>query len=345
MVRQIDLRELPEAEFGYVCKGEGKFPRMVQFSDGTLFVTTHRGTHKPGPNNAQYGFRSADGGRTWEGPFALCDRPGIDPRSPAIGVAPDGTLCAGWKELPFERQDESEVVFQRSPDRGEHWELVGVVAMPEKNRLGHTYGKLLFEDDGAILMHVYTFPSPGATGCKRAMDSRLFESADHGATWQRRGLIAERANETAIIRRRDGALLAAARTDERDPRLIALTSSDDGRTWTAHGPITGPREIPAELLRLSNGWLVCFYGQRNPPYGVCAKVSFDDGETWADDFDLLVEDSWPTRDCGYPTAELLSNGAVVVAWYVNSDGPASLREERQCRRLRFPEKALIDAIA
>ena len=345
MARLIDLREAPGAEPGHICKSEGKFPRMVQFPDGTLFVTTHRGTHKVGPANAQYGFRSADGGRTWEGPFALCDRAGVDPRSPAIGVAPDGTLCAGWKELPLDWPEESEVVFYRSADRGETWRRVGVADVPGKDRLGHTFGKLVFEEDGVILMHVYTFAKGEAERQTAPRESWLLESSDGGATWAPRGKIADDANETSVIRRRDGSLLAAVRAcGAEGQRLITVTSTDGGRVWGARQAITGVHEIPGGWLKLSEGRLVCFYGHRNPPYGVRGRISFDEGETWREDVTLVVDDTWPTRDCGYPTAERLPDGTCVVAWYVNHDDPEDVLEQRQCRRLVFTEQALLRSV-
>ena len=345
-MREIDLRGLAGSQTGAVARGEGKFPRLARFADGTLFVATHRGTHQFGVENALYGFSSSDGGHRWDGPFAMHDEPGIDPRSLAVGVGPDDVLYAGWHENRGAQRDDSRVAFHRSLDGGRAWERIGVLDLGDPDRFGHwqPFGKLLFEEDGAILMHCYVYPRRQPAETTEGQDAHLYESRDGGATWSLRAVIAKAANESSIIRRSDGSLLAVSRTAESPPHLIALTSDDGGRTWACQGAVSGDWEIPGECVQLQAGPLLCFFGRRHPPFGVRARVSDDEGRSWRDDVELVIDDSWPTRDCGYPTVELAPGGPLVIAWYVNNDDPVDVRAERQCRWLLVDPAALVAAM-
>jgi len=343
--RLIDLRELPGSKSGHVVKGEGKFPRFAQFADGAVFVATHRGTHKPGRDNSLQGFVSDDGGRTWSEPRAMFHEPGIDPRSPVVGVGPDGTLYAGWRERKWDEPSDSRVAFYRSEDRGRTWTFVGEVELPDADRVGHPYGKLLFED-GRILMPVYTIAKSG----EGVMDSRLFVSTDGGATWTQRSIIREGANETFVMRRPDGDMQAFYRDNQPEVRSVEeklwlTVSADDEQTWGQPTLLTGPGEHPAEAIFLDDQTLICFYSHRQDPFGVRARVSHDAGRTWRDDVELVVDDTWSHYDCGYPTAELVDDGeTLLIAWYVNRDGSGNLDRDRQCRTLRVDVAGILKSL-
>lgn len=338
----IDLRTFDGADAGVVCAGEGKFPRLAQYADGALFVAGHRGFHYLSyEGNSLQGFVSDDGGRSWSAPLPMCERDGVDPRSPAVGVGPDGILYAGWKELRSADPTDSRILFHRSADRGASWERRAEVPIPEPDRRGHTYGKLLFEDDGTILMNVYTYV-PG----RKEMDARIYAGRDGGTTWTRRGLIGEGLNETSLYRRADGDLLAFARTADEEERVRCMRSDDGGRSWRQEALVTSAKEIPAECVSLGDGLVVCFFGRRHAPCGVRARVSDDDGLTWREDLEILVDDGCPDFDCGYPTATVVDDHLLVL-WYVNNDhaAPDRVAAERRCLRLRCPVDALRAALS
>jgi hypothetical protein len=336
-MKVIDLRALEGGETGFVVKGEGKFPRLAQFPDGTLYIATHRGTHQPDPENSLQGLVSLDGGRTWSGPRPMFRKHGIDPRSPALGVGPDGILYAGWRERDWQDAFDSRVAFYRSEDRGGRWEFVSEVRVPDSERVGHPYGKLLFDGD-RTLMCVYTVAEDSA----EPMDSRLFETRDGGRSWRQLSVISENANETAMHRRRDGSLVAIYR-DDGPAGLWSRLSGDGGRTWGPARTVSRPGEHPAETVSLS-GRVLCFYGRRHRPFGVRARVSEDEGLSWRDDVVLVADDTCASPDCGYPTVARTGDGHVFVAWYVNSDQPEDLNAERQCRYLRCREQAINEAL-
>lgn len=341
----LDLRELPGSEQGYVVKGEGKFPRFAQYADGAVFVATHRGSHQPGRDNSLQGFVSTDGGRTWSAAREMFHQPGIDPRSPAVGVGPDDVLYAGWRERTWDDPAESRVAFYCSEDRGKGWTFVGEVTLPDADRVGHPYGKLLFANN-RIFMPVYTIAKSG----NGVMDSRLMVSDDGGVNWQQQGIIQTGANETFVMRGRSGDILAFYRDNQPgirsiEEKLWLCISKDEGRTWGKSAQLTDKGQHPAEAVFLDEQTLLCFYSHRNKPFGVRARVSHDAGRTWREDIELVVEDTWTHYDCGYPTIELVDDGAtLLIAWYVNRDGSGNLERDRQCRTLRLDVKQLRKAV-
>ena len=339
--RLIDLRNLPGSEQGHVVKGEGKFPRFARFDDGAVFVATHRGSHQSARSNSLQGFVSTDGGRTWSEPREMFYKPGIDPRSPAVGVGPDGVLYAGWRERKWDDPADSRVAFYRSEDRGRNWTFVSEINLPDETRVGHPYGKLLIDND-RILIPVYTIAKTG----KGPMDSRLFVSNDRGESWHQQSIIQEGANETFVTRRPNGDVLAFYRDNHPDIRgieekLWLRVSQDAGQTWGEAVRLTTAGQHPAEAVCLDNRTWVCFYSHRTKPFGVRARVSDDAGHTWRGDIELMVDDTWTHFDCGYPTAELVDDGdTLLIAWYVNNDKPEDLQRDRQCRMLRVKADAL-----
>ena len=67
----------------------------------------------------------------------------------------------------------------------------------------------------------------------------------------------------------------------KDEHLELFASGDDGQTWNGRGPVSLPKEIPADLLRLRDGSILLSYGSRlRGALGVHARISRDDGLTW-----------------------------------------------------------------
>lgn len=98
-------------------------------------------------------------------------------------------------------------------------------------------------------------------------------------------------------------------------------SPNDGQSWyLLNGPRIENSGNPATLTRLKNGDLAMAYGWRRYPYGLRARVSSDDGQTWSDE-SILRKDgsSW---DIGYPRTVQRNDGKCVTMYYYhNSDRP------------------------
>jgi hypothetical protein len=93
-------------------------------------------------------------------------------------------------------------------------------------------------------------------------------------------------------------------------------SHDNGFTWAFLSKVadTGQHNgNPPSLVRLRDGRLVVAYGVRQPPFGMRAKVSNDEGATWGDEIVLRADGR--TWDLGYPRTVQRSDGKLITLYY------------------------------
>ncbi|MEZ6045861.1 MAG: sialidase family protein [Planctomycetaceae bacterium] len=77
---------------------------------------------------------------------------------------------------------------------------------------------------------------------------------------------------------------------------------------------------PATLTRLDDNRLAMVYGYRRAPYGIRAKISTDNGQTWNKELILRADSaSW---DIGYPRTILRPDGKLVSIYYYHTEGQA-----------------------
>ena len=101
------------------------------------------------------------------------------------------------------------------------------------------------------------------------------------------------------------------------PRDGAGEPGDDrGSSWVGLGSVTLGGQHPAHLLTLSDGRVLMVYGMRNRGlYGVSARISDDDGDSWGPP-ELL--DRWEAAtNGGYPASVQTADGTLVTAYYCN----------------------------
>ncbi len=89
-------------------------------------------------------------------------------------------------------------------------------------------------------------------------------------------------------------------------RLLAQPEEDSG-----HGG------NPPSLVTLQDGRLCLTYGYRNPPYGIRARTSDDEGQTWSTP--VILRDDGGSHDLGYPRSVQRSDGKVVTVYYFNDE--------------------------
>ena len=102
-------------------------------------------------------------------------------------------------------------------------------------------------------------------------------------------------------------------------------SDDNGISWkymTRPVPDTGMGGNPPTLTKLQDGRLCMTYGYRAAPFGIRARLSDDDGESWSDA--IILRDDGGNHDLGYPRTVQRSDGTMVTAYYFN-DHPGSER--------------------
>ncbi len=91
-------------------------------------------------------------------------------------------------------------------------------------------------------------------------------------------------------------------------------SPDDGKSWyLLDSPRIENAGNPATLTRLANGNLALAYGWRSAPYGMRARISDDNGQTWSQERILRADGaSW---DIGYPRTVQRPDGKCVTIYY------------------------------
>lgn len=95
-------------------------------------------------------------------------------------------------------------------------------------------------------------------------------------------------------------------------------SKDDGQTWRyLDRPVskTGMGGNPPAMITLQDGRLCLTYGYRADPYGIRAKLSSNDGSTWADE--IVLRDDGGSHDLGYPRTVQRPDGTIVTVYYFN----------------------------
>ena len=167
---------------------------------------------------------------------------------------------------------------------------------------------------GTLLLQTY-----GLKEMQRASTTGVLKSDDKGQTWSYLSVVADgsswNSGEPALAVTRSGRLICMMRTGG---YLLESTSEDNGSTWKKpwYTPLHAV-ESPANLLRLSNGDVLCTYGYRGEPgtVGVKAAISCDEGETWGPE-NIIVE-GFPNWDCGYASSVELEDGRVLTTYYYN----------------------------
>lgn len=97
---------------------------------------------------------------------------------------------------------------------------------------------------------------------------------------------------------------------------IDLYASDDlGVSWRFMHTVThtGTFGNPPAMLWLRDGRLCMAYGFRNPPFGMRARFSADDGATWSEE--VILRDDGGDADLGYPRMVQRSDGRLVTVYY------------------------------
>jgi sialidase-1 len=132
----------------------------------------------------------------------------------------------------------------------------------------------------------------------------------------------------------NGEILCHIRIQQRNGESEVFTtcqskSSDGGRTWSKPVQILGDLEgAPSHLLRHSSGMLIATYGRREPPFGIRAMFSRDNGQTW--DAGHVIYENTISRDLGYPATVELRDGKLATVFYahIREDGPAVICQQK-----------------
>jgi len=319
---------LPGAEFYIAIDNQGLWPNLTLLPNGEIGAAVYNHpSHGLGSGSNVEFWVSADGGRMWEFRSTLSDL-GDEPSgirmNHAVGLNRHGELVAlvsGYHEgqqLPY-----LPVQCCISGNDGRTWErcLLDNAAVP--------FGDVVGLPDGRLACPMYKSISREP----RRYDSSVFFSSDDGRTWGDPRTVAENVSETYLLRCRDGAWLAAARTacpDRMDNSLphgrgeLLYRSEDEGRTWSEGKPVSPQGQENAHLLELRDGRILLSLTSRIPGlFGVVMRLSEDGGATWSLPVVLISAPctDWHKTDSGYPSAVQLDDGAIVTAYYFGPKKP------------------------
>jgi len=271
--------------------------------------------------------RSLDGGETWsiEKPEALIPpAPEQEVTETGISLGPRPVPCPG--NIPFSHPgfaftarrmggDTGPSRFYYSTDRGRNWS--GPFIMPDFDTPGvAARTDYLVDGEREFTMFLTVAKSNGREGhsiCVRTLDG--------GKTWERISFIGPEPGEDefsimpSTVRLSAEELFTAVRLRQ---SIDTYRSPDNGKTWEYAGrPVSDTgRGNPPDLLRLSDGRLVLVYGYRAEPYGIRARISSDQGESWGEDF--ILRDDGGNWDVGYPRSVQRSDGKLVTVYYFNN---------------------------
>lgn len=295
---------------------------------------------------------SHDGGETWDPESVTVAMPesarwGFT--SPACLILRDGTLLVfAVANTAVGQRNGSESRFRggyvaRSTDRGKTW------STPERIdawplRVAGPWDNPIEMPDGNLVMAVYgALDSANAVGTYRDPSrATLLWSDDKGLNWYAYGTIAydpsglRQFYEPSIARTPDGRLVALSRErlgafGNNPPAgyLFFSESEDGGATWS-QARRTEVWGYPADLVTLKDGSVLNVYGHRKDPMSVKVVVS-EDGRTWreknasvmytAPNYDTrnmagsnaVIDSGY--RHIGYPSATVLDDGTVLVAFH------------------------------
>ena len=261
--------------------------------------------------------RSTDGGVTWttEVP-TFADKDGEDPL----------TLT---KPIDFSDPDLAlrfrNATFAYSLDRARTWS--GPFALPTYGRPGLlARTDYLVEGRDRVTAFVAAEKDGGGEG-----QPLCIRTEDGGISWDLVGWIGPQPPAgygyaimpSTVALPGDGYLSIIRRGGVFDGRkswwIEPYVSPDDGQSWyLLDEPTIDNAGNPAAMIRLRDGRIAMTYGWRTAPYGMRARLSNDDGQTWSDEI-ILDQDS-ASWDIGYPRTVQRADGNCVTLYYNHPRG-------------------------
>ena len=266
--------------------------------------------------------RSTDGGRTWGERDVVADNnklneelqyaPPAKYETPGDFTNPD-TLLACWS-TPNSGEPDIKAWIKRSEDGGRSW---GPAVLLPDCGIPRYQGRpsYVVREDGTILL--FLTAQPETDPHDRPV---VFSSKDGGCDWALHSYMPGSSLYRVICPSPallpDGTILTAVRCK---PSMTSafneLYASDDGGlTWRFMNRINEQGDT-CDLIRLQDGRLFIVYGYRRPPFGIRAKISEDNGQTWGPE--LVLRDDGGSLDLGYPRCLQLADGTIVASYYFN----------------------------
>ncbi|MSP13215.1 MAG: exo-alpha-sialidase [Chloroflexi bacterium] len=303
--------------------------------NGDILVAFRDGSEHISADGKLVTVRSRDGGKTWGEYQVLRETPYTDEREINLTQLRNGTLLVSvYADDSYDGEDRYTlplvnpgyrgrphgIYVGRSTDNGQTWTFPETAMDPSPFKRVDVSEKIIELPNGRLLMPVYGNPQVGS----RDTVSSVYASDDQGHHWRYLSTIATVPGhspcEPAMVLTRTGRLIVMNRT-QKSGGHIQCNSDDSGQTWSTpvHTNVPGLNH-PCVMQELPSGDILCIYGTRQDPAGLYAVASHDNGASWDMQHYRVIRDDFPNVDIGYPSAALLPDGRILVAYYFNMFG-------------------------
>ncbi len=323
------------------------WPSIAIDTDGVLYVVNSgfRVSHVcPFGKTSMY--KSFDGGKTWSIPMVINDTY-LDDRDAGILFLGGKKLLVTWFSHPAKAYMKEYADGIRKTWSGSAGVLDAYPTIPEEFAAGGSFVRLS-NDSGYTWGETIKVPVSSPHGPNVLKNGNIvylgkamytdaeprgavaaYGSSDGGHTWARLGgvpipdgLSVDNFHEPHVLELDDGRLLGMIRAQGSGVgcggqgtysgfTMYATTSNDGGKTWSMPKSL-GVSGSPPHLLKHLSGAIICSFARREEPYSERALVSYDGGETWADEY--ILHETVP-GDIGYPASAELPNGEVITVYY------------------------------
>lgn len=321
---------------------------IIKLQNGDILLFTRKATEHFSNDGDIIMIRSKDNGKTWGDKRIVSSKKDLDEREGCGIQLRDGTIIVGiyyndlykpdgtynWgNEVKLDPLDRPRLGahFIISNDNGDTWEqgnFIDLEEMPFSGIEGPTDAPIEMPD-GSIIMAVIGY---GIDGDGKNTGSVLLRSTDKAKTWKYVSTIAGDPGgklkgflEPGIVRSKTGRIIAAMRNHANENAIYVSYSDDDGKTWIP--PIkTKMIGHPVDLIQLSDGRILASYGVREgigrhtEPGGIRACFSYDNGETWDIDNEIILRNDFINWDIGYPESIEMDDGKIMTVYYFNLFG-------------------------
>ena len=177
-------------------------------------------------------------------------------------------------------------------------------------------GRMAELPDGRMVLAGY---GAGENGAKYQQTS-VFVSDSRGASWTRQphrlSMEGVDFQEPSLTAWPSGELTIFHRTTNTDDKLVVARS--DSELKFGQPEALAIKGHPYDPLVLPDGRLFLVYGYRHKPMGVRARIAatFEELETAEE---IIIRDDSPSADTGYPSACIMADGRILIAYYIADD--------------------------
>lgn len=286
--------------------------------------------------------RSTDGGQSWEPmrkAMSLGESDGLPAAQNAVGdpcvLVDEGTntiwIAAAWSHgmgnqrtwfssMPgMDKDNTAQLLLVKSEDDGQTWSAPIDITPQVKD----PSWRFLFQGPGrGITMHDGTLVFPAQfIDADHIPHSCIMYSKDHGLHWQLHNGARTKTTESQVAEIEPGVLMLNMRDDRGGSRAVSITK-DMGKTWTEHPTNRSALQesiCMASLLKVNasdnyTGKQLLLFSNPNTTKNrnhITIKVSFDNGLTWPDQHQLLLDED---EGWGYSCMTMIDKETVGILY-------------------------------